>query len=151
MHTCTCTSQHVCTHKHHNPIHIWRGTFTHAWASNHPCHHVFHSIHLHQTHSKIPANAHAEILQFLHANALHSFAHMFTVCVELLTSLHPLLSCCVVLHYYHAFVVLWLAGSPCIPTCCIHALHHRMLCVVVMSLCVVLSQPARIRRLVLLL
>jgi hypothetical protein len=66
MHTCTCTTQHVCTHKHRNPIHLWRGTYTHGWASNPPCHHVFHSIHSHQKHPKIPATAHAEILQFLH-------------------------------------------------------------------------------------
>jgi hypothetical protein len=96
---------------------------------------------------KIPAITHAEIRQFLHKRITQFCTHFQSLC-QIVVSLHPVLSCCVVLHYHHAFVVLWLAGRPCISTCCIHALHHRMLCVVVVSLCVVLSRPAFIRRLV---
>jgi hypothetical protein len=142
MHTCTCTTRHVCTHKHRNPIHLWRGTYTHGWASNPPCHHVFHSIHSHQKHPKIPATAHAEILQFLHKRIAQFCTHFHSLC-RIVVSLHPVLPCCVVLHYHHAFVVLWLAGSPCISTCCIHALHHRI-CVLWLCLCLLYrpSQPS---------
>jgi hypothetical protein len=83
MHTCTCTTRHVCTHKHRNPIHLWRGTYTHGWASNPPCHHVFHSIHSHQKHPKFLQPRTQKFCSFC-TNALRSFARMFTVCVELL-------------------------------------------------------------------
>jgi hypothetical protein len=82
-------------------------------------------------------------------HASRSFARIFTVSVEVVASLHPVLVCCVVFHYHHAFVVL-MAGWNVLAYPLVAYMHCTiaLLCIVVMSLFVVSSQPALIRRLV---